>query len=101
MKLPWHPFKELELKLEFGKGEAKAWKPHQTLCEFVEEIGWISYVFLLYVVGERILLDFFGFCAGNFPVLRTLLLEVSGVVPFVFVNRFLFFYKRTVMVRLG
>ena len=39
-------------------------------------------MFLVYVVEKRILLDFLGFCAGIFFMLRTLLLEVSNVVPF-------------------
>ena len=34
------------------------------------------------LLGKRILLSFFGFCVGTFPMLRTLLLEVSGVVSF-------------------
>ena len=41
--------------------------------------------------GKRILLDFLSFCAGTFPVLRTLLLEVSGVVPFCVREEILFF----------
>ena len=48
MKRPWRLFKDLGLKLEFGKDEARAWELHQTLCEFVEEIGWdFLYVFAL------------------------------------------------------
>ena len=39
--------------MKFGKGEAKAWELHQTLYEFVGEIGWNFYVFLLYVIGEE------------------------------------------------
>ena len=34
------------------------------------------------LLGKRILLDFFGFYPGTFPMSQTLLLEVSGVVPF-------------------
>ena len=34
------------------------------------------------LLGKRILLDFLGFCAGTFPILQTLLPEVSGVVLF-------------------
>ena len=34
------------------------------------------------LLEKRILLDFLGFCVGTFHVLQTLLLEVSGVVPF-------------------
>ena len=34
------------------------------------------------LLEKRILLDFLGFCGGIFSVLRTLLSEVSGVVPF-------------------
>ena len=34
------------------------------------------------LLEKRILLDFLGFCIAAFPILRTLLLEVSGVVPF-------------------
>ena len=47
-----------------------------------EEFVGIFYVLLLFVVGEKIPLDFLGFCADNFPVLWTLLLEVSSVVSF-------------------
>ena len=57
------------------------------------------YVFCSLFLGKRILLDFLGFCVDVFPVLQTLLLEVSVVVPFVFMNRFLF-YRSTVVVRL-
>ena len=39
-------------------------------------------MFLLFVVGEEDPIGFFGFCTSTFPVLRTLLLEVFGVVPF-------------------
>ena len=38
--------------------------------------------FFSLLLEKRILLDFLSFCAGTFPVLQTLLLEVSGVVPF-------------------
>ena len=41
----------------------------------------IMYFFFL-LLRKKILLDFFGICAGTFPVLRTLLLEVFDVVPF-------------------
>ena len=34
------------------------------------------------LLEKRILLDFLGFCASTFLVLRTLLLEVFDVVPF-------------------
>ena len=34
------------------------------------------------LLGKRILLDFFGFCVGTILMLRTLLAEVSGVIPF-------------------
>ena len=34
------------------------------------------------LLAKRILLDFLGFCAGTFPMLRILLPEASGVVPF-------------------
>ena len=34
------------------------------------------------LLKKRIMLDFLGFCVGTFSMLRTLLLEVSGVVPF-------------------
>ena len=46
--------------------------------KFVE----VSYVFLLYVVEEKDPIGFLSFCAGTFPVLWVLLLEVSDVVPF-------------------
>ena len=72
----------LGLKLESKKGEARAWELHQTLCELWGKLVGISYVFLLYVVEKRILLGFLGFCTGTFPIFRTLLPEVSGVVPF-------------------
>ena len=42
----------------------------------------ICYVFLFYVVGKEDPIRFLGFCVGTFPMLRILLLEVSGVVPF-------------------
>ena len=83
MKRLWSSIKDLGLKLESGKGEARAWELYQAFCEFVGEISW---VFLKYfcsmLLGKRILLGFLGFCAGTFPMLRTLLPEVSGVVPF-------------------
>ena len=34
------------------------------------------------LLGNKILLDFLGFCVGTFPMLRTLLPEVSSVVLF-------------------
>ena len=46
------------------------------------ELVGISYVFLLYVVGEEDPNGFLSFCVGAFPMLRTLLPEVSNVVPF-------------------
>ena len=42
----------------------------------------ISYVFLLYVVGEEDPIRFSWLCVDTFPMLRTLLPEVFGVVPF-------------------
>ena len=53
------------------------------------------------LLGKRILLDFLGFCAGTFLVLRTLLPEVLGVVSFCVRELISFFYRRTVVVRLG
>ena len=53
MKQLWHLFKDQELKLEFRKGKAKAWKLHKTLCEFVGKFIRVSYAFLLFVVGEE------------------------------------------------
>ena len=50
------------------------------------------------LLGKKILLGFLCFCVGIFPMLRTLLPEVSGVVPFCVRDRFLF-YRRTVVVR--
>ena len=38
--------------------------------------------FCFMLLEKRILLRVFGFCIGTFPMLRTLLPEVSGVVPF-------------------
>ena len=38
--------------------------------------------FFFLLLGKRILLDFLGFCIDTFIVLRTLLPEVSDVVPF-------------------
>ena len=82
MKQPWRPFKDQDLKLEFEKGEAKAWELYQTFCELVGGICWdFLCVFALYC-WEKILLDFFGFCAGTFSMLQTLLPKVSGVIPF-------------------
>ena len=40
----------------------------------------IYFFFLL--LEKKILLDFLGFCAGTFPVLRTLLPKISSVVSF-------------------
>ena len=34
------------------------------------------------LLEKRILLSFLDFCVGTFPMLRTLLPEVSGIVPF-------------------
>ena len=34
------------------------------------------------LLEKRILLGFLGFCVGTFSMLRTLLAEVSDVVPF-------------------
>ena len=34
------------------------------------------------LLEKRILLDFFGFCASTFPILRILLPKVFGVVLF-------------------
>ena len=52
-------------------------------CEFVGNnwLGFLKY-FCSMLLGKRILLGFLGFCAGTFPMLRILLPEVSGVVPF-------------------
>ena len=50
------------------------------ICE-KDFIG-VSYVFLLIIVGNRILSDFLGFCISIFPILRALLSEVVGVVLF-------------------
>ena len=44
-------------------------------------MGFLKY-FCSILLGKKILLGFLGFCGGTFPMLRTLLLEVSGVVPF-------------------
>ena len=44
-------------------------------------LGFLKY-FCSMLLGKRILLDFLGFCVGIFPMLRTLLPEVSGVIPF-------------------
>ena len=52
------------------------------------------------LLGKKILLGFLGFCVGTFLMFRTLLPEVSDVVPFCVRYRFLF-YKRTVVVRSG
>ena len=48
---------------------------------------------------KKILLDFFGFCISTFSILETLLLEVIGIVLFVFVNSF-HFHRCTIVVRL-
>ena len=95
----WHLFKDLGLKLEFEKGEAKAWELYQTLCEFVREIGWdFLCVFVLCCCGRGSYWIFLAFvlvpssccvhCCRRFLVLS----------HFAFVNRFLF-YRRTVVVR--
>ena len=82
MKRPWRLIKDLGLKLESGKGEARAWELHQAFCKFVGKwLGFLKY-FCSMLLGKRILLGFLGFCVGTFPMLRTLLPEVSGVVPF-------------------
>ena len=39
-------------------------------------------MFLLYIGRKEDPIGFFGFCVGTFPILRTLLSEVSGVVSF-------------------
>ena len=39
-------------------------------------------MFLLFVVGEEDPIGFSWFCVDTFPVLRKMLPEVSGVVPF-------------------
>ena len=44
-------------------------------------LGFLKY-FCSMLLGKRILLGFLGFCAGTFPMLRILLPEVSGVIPF-------------------
>ena len=72
----------LGLKLEFGKSEARAWELHQTLCEFVGEIGWNFLCVFALCCWKRNLLDFLGFCVDILLMLRTLLLEVSSVFPF-------------------
>ena len=48
--------------------------------------------------GKRIQLGFLSFCAGTFPILWILLLEVLVLSHFVFMNRFMF-YKRSVVMR--
>ena len=52
------------------------------------------------MLEKRILLGFLGFCAGTFPMLLTLLPEVSGVVPFC-VPELISVYRHTMVVRLG
>ena len=70
-------------ELEFGKGEARAWELHQTLCEFVGENCWdFLSVFALCCWRRGSYWVFLAFLASTFPMLRTLLPEVSGVVSF-------------------
>ena len=72
LKRLWYPFKDQELKLEFGKSKAKAWELYQTLCEFVGGICWDFFMyFCSLLLGKKILLGFFGFCIGTFPILWT------------------------------
>ena len=54
-------------------------KPFVSLWK--EFVG-ISFVFLLFVIEKEDPIGFSWFCAVTFSILRTLLLEVSGVVPF-------------------
>ena len=42
----------------------------------------VSYVFLLIVVGKEDPIGFFGFYIDTFPMLKALVPEVAGVVPF-------------------
>ena len=79
MKQLWCSFKDHELKLEFRKGEAKAWNSFVSLWE--EFVG-IFLCILLFVVGEEDPIGFLGFCAGTFIVLQTLLSEVFSIVLF-------------------
>ena len=44
-------------------------------------LGFLKY-FCSMLLEKRILLGFLGFCVGTFPMLRTSLPEVFGVVPF-------------------
>ena len=101
MKRPWRSIKDLGLKLESGKAEARAWELHQAFCEFVGEIGWFFLsIFALCCWGREsywVFLAFVlvpspccGYCCRRFPVLS----------HFVFVNRFMF-YRCTVVVRSG
>ena len=99
MKRPWSSFKDLGLKLEFGKGEARAWELHQTLCEFVGEIGWdFLCVFALYCWERGFYWVFLAFVLVPSPCCRHCCWRFLVLFHFVFVNRFLF-YRRTVVVR--
>ena len=93
--------KDLGLRLESGKDEARAWELHQAFCEFVGG-NWLDFLkyFCSMLLGKRILLGFLGFCAGTFPMLRTLLAEFLVLSHFVFVNRFMF-YSCTMVVRMA
>ena len=51
----------------------------------------IFYVFCSMLLRKRILLDFLGFCASTFFMLRTLLQEVSDVVSF-YVREYVSFF---------
>ena len=46
--------------------------------------NWLGFLmcFCFMLLGKRILLDFFNFCVSTFLMLRTLLPEVSSIVPF-------------------
>ena len=85
MKRPWRPFKDLELKLEFWKGEAKAWELHQILCEFVGKLVEITYVFLLYVIGEEDPIGFSWLLCWYLSRIADIItggFSISSVVPF-------------------
>ena len=58
MKRPWCLFKDLGLKLEFGKGELRLGSYTKPFVNLWRKLIEISYVFLLYVVGKEDPIEF-------------------------------------------
>ena len=73
------------LGAEVGIREERSQGLGATSSLFVSLWGnWLGFLkcFCSMFLEKRILLDFLDFCAGTFPILWTLLPEVSSVVPF-------------------